>query len=127
MSDLITRLREAIDEAERIALAASPGPWSANPEQDEVIAVDGVTVADAFALSSNQTRATAAHIVATCPVRTLRMVAAHRKILDLHAPYVAVAGDPICQTCLEGSHLYAESAYPCPTLLLLSDGYGIEL
>lgn len=51
---------------------------------------------------------------------------AHRKILDLHAPYT-VEGDRICQTCLEGSHLYAEVAYPCPTLFALAEAYGIEV
>ncbi len=52
--------------------------------------------------------------------------AAHRQILDLHAPYT-VDGDRICQTCTEGSHLYDEIAYPCPTLRALAEAYGIEL
>ena len=60
--------------------------------------------------------------------RVPRQVAAHRKILELHPPFVADEDDPdpICETCVEGSHLYDVSAYPCPTLLALAEAYGIE-
>lgn len=56
MDDLITWLRAQIDRQERIALKASPGPWKANAEHDEVIAVDDVVLADGFALNEPQFR-----------------------------------------------------------------------
>lgn len=53
---------------------------------------------------------------------------AHRKILDLHQSCPAYGGgayDRICVTCTEGSHLYDEIAYPCPTLLALAAGLDV--
>ncbi|MGW4422556.1 DUF6221 family protein [Streptosporangium sp. NPDC004631] len=82
MSDLIAFFRARLDEDERWALAASPGPWSENAESDEVLAVDGITVADGFALSGNQLRATVAHIARHDPARVLAEVAAKRRLLE---------------------------------------------
>lgn len=53
--------------------------------------------------------------------------AAHRRILDLHAPFTGEGGDKICVTCLEGNHLYAVLAYPCPTLVTLAEAYDISM
>ena len=77
--------RIADDEA--TARAASPGPWHADSE--EVLAVDGITVCDAFALSGPQTRATAAHIATQDPARVLAQCAAVRAIVSLCAPTLA--------------------------------------
>jgi len=82
MDDLVTWLRARLDEDERVALAASPGPWKPNAEHDEVLAVDDVTVADGFALSGNQLRATVGHIARWNPARVLAEVDAKRRILD---------------------------------------------
>ncbi|GAA5033093.1 DUF6221 family protein [Streptomyces siamensis] len=81
--DLARWLGEQLDEDERIALAASPGPWSANAEHDEVVAVDGIPVAEGFALSGRQLRATVDHIAAHDPARVLREIEAKRRILYL--------------------------------------------
>lgn len=84
MDDLIAFYRARLDELEQAAIAASPGPWAANAEHDEVLRVDdGITVADGFALSGRQLRATVDHIVLHDPVRTLRRVAAGRKLIEL--------------------------------------------
>lgn len=82
MDDLIEFLRAEIDEDEQVALAASPGPWRPNAEHDEVLAVDDITVADGFALSGNQLRATVDHIASWDPARVLAEVDAKRKLIE---------------------------------------------
>jgi hypothetical protein len=120
--DLATRLLAAIERREQAALAASPGPWTANAEHDEVVAVDGITVADGFALSNNQLRATVDFIVDNDPTAVLLHSAAHRKIVALHdqdheCPEATSSGHPV----LTG--WYAET--PCPTLLAMAEIIGL--
>jgi hypothetical protein len=71
-----------IAEDEQAALAASPGPWHLNAESTEVIAVDDIQVAEAFALSSPQLRATAEHISRHDPARVLAECDAKRQIIQ---------------------------------------------
>jgi len=71
-----------LGEDEQQALSASPGPWHLNAEHDEVIAIDGIEVCTAHALSNNQLRNTARHIARHDPARVLREVAAKRKIVE---------------------------------------------
>lgn len=73
MDNLAAFIIARADELEAAALGASPGPWHLNAEGDEVVAVDGVTVAEAFALSGNQQRATAAHIALNDPLHALAL------------------------------------------------------
>lgn len=80
--DLVAFLRARLDEDEQTAAAASPGPWHANAESDEVLAVDDITVADGFALSGQQLRATTAHIARHDPARVLREVEAKRGVIE---------------------------------------------
>lgn len=82
MDDLITWLRAQLDRQERYARKASPGPWKANAEHDEVIAVDDLVLADGFALNEPQLRATVDHIVENDPDRVLREVEAKRRIIE---------------------------------------------
>lgn len=81
MDDLVQWLRAQLDGDERAAEAASPGPWHVNAESDEVLAVDGITVADGFALSSRQLRATTEHIARHDPARVLREIEIDRELL----------------------------------------------
>lgn len=67
MSEIADFLRARYTERRALALAASPGPWHPNAEHDEVVAGDGITVADGFALSGRQLRATVDHIAANDP------------------------------------------------------------
>lgn len=67
MSEIADFLRARYAERRQLALAASPGPWHPNAEHDEVVAADGITVADGFALSGRQLRATVDHIAAHDP------------------------------------------------------------
>ena len=84
MDDLVQFLRARLDEDAELAQAASPGPWHPSDESDEVLAVDGITVADGFALSSRQLRATTEHIARHDPARVLAEVEAKRRILEIH-------------------------------------------
>lgn len=80
MTGLVEFLTARLDEDEGIALASAPGPWRLGDDGD-VIAVDGITVAEGFALSGNQLRATVDHIARHDPARVLRQVAAGRALL----------------------------------------------
>lgn len=74
-------LRGRLDEEAALAEASSPGPWRANAESDEVIAVDGVTVADGFALSGRQLRATTEHIAFHDPIHILAQINEKRRTI----------------------------------------------
>ena len=79
--ELVDFLRARLDEDAELAAAASPGPWRPSEESDEVLAVDGITVADGFALSGRQLRATTDHIARHDPARVLAEVEAKRRLL----------------------------------------------
>lgn len=87
MDDLIAFLRARLDEDADLALAASPGPWHPDEEHDEVHAVDDIVVAEGFALSGRQLRATVDHIARHDPARVLAEVEAKRKILTAYENY----------------------------------------
>lgn len=101
--ELVAFLRARLDEDEHLAGAASPAPWSANAEHDEVLAIDGETVADGFALSGRQLRATVDHIVRHDPLRVLREVEAKRKIVDEYAEALRIL-DGFRETGWEEGH-----------------------
>ncbi|CAL9649524.1 DUF6221 family protein [Streptomyces sp. enrichment culture] len=82
MSDIADFLRARYAEQRALALAASPGPWQANGEHDEVTAVDGITVAEGFALSGRQLRATVDHIAAHNPAAVLADLDAKRFLIE---------------------------------------------
>ncbi|MFB7222430.1 DUF6221 family protein [Streptomyces sp. NPDC056227] len=120
--DLVRFLRDRLDAEEHVARAASPGPWHINAEADEVLAADGITVADGFALSSQQLRATTEHIARHDPARVLREVEAKRRIVDdYHYESTLPDGTALneCGTC--GA---ANDPWPCPTLRLLALPYS---
>jgi hypothetical protein len=109
VSDLITWLRAQLDEDEQVASAASPGPWRSNAEHDEIHAVDGITVAEGFALSGRQLRATVDHIVRWDPARALAEVDAKRRILDLLAETLNGASEYFTvESCDEVDAILAE-------------------
>lgn len=145
-ADLVVFVRARLDEDEAAAGAASPGPWHVNAESDEVLAVDGVTVADGFALSGRQLRVTTAHIARHDPARVLAEVEAKRRIVDLH-PYTtqrAASSEtsfrsaygpnwekrlknldtPYCETCDVDDGVIASDGTPCETLRLLALPYA---
>lgn len=79
--DLVQFLRARLDEDVEVAANASPGPWHVNAESDEVLAADDITVAEGFALSGRQLRATTAHVARHDPARVLAEVEAKRRMI----------------------------------------------
>ncbi|MEU0991948.1 DUF6221 family protein [Streptomyces sp. NPDC005953] len=105
---LITFLRARLDEDRDEALAASPGPWTPDGDEYEVLAADGITVCDGFALSNRQLQATVRHIARHDPARALREVTAKRELLDEHL----AAKHSVCE----------DSWYTCPAATEDRDG-----
>lgn len=91
MSEIADFLRARIAERRALAEAASPGPWHANEEADEVVAADGITVADGFALSGRQLRATVRHIAANDPVDVIADCDAKLALIDHYGKTQAYA------------------------------------
>ncbi|MHB9857649.1 DUF6221 family protein [Streptomyces sp. YIM S03343] len=135
MSDLVEFLRACLDEDERIARAATPGPWGWTPETDvwdqngptlirqghdgcegrdlvEVLAGWGH---DAWGLNVGD--ADKAYFAAHDPVRVLRETDARRRIIAEHA-----LNGWVCSTCDDGE--VPPQAFPCPTLRLLALPYA---
>ncbi|SES03643.1 DUF6221 family protein [Streptomyces qinglanensis] len=94
MNDIADFLRARYAEQRALALAASPGPWQPNAEHDEVIAIDGITVAEGFALSGRQLRATVDHLAAHDPTAVIADLDAKLALVaDLDAERHAVVED----------------------------------
>ncbi|MFD4795922.1 DUF6221 family protein [Streptomyces anulatus] len=120
--DILAYLDSAITAREEAAYAAPRSPWSVRVDDDAVVAPDGITVAEAFALSGQQTRAILDLIALHQPASVLRRCAADRKLIALHRP-VEMVGEmaDACAECeVSGNYPY----YPCPTLRALAEGYG---
>lgn len=124
---LIEALKAAIDEDERIALAArggGEGRWTRHNGhgtrnlRDEQL---NVVVYDEGSPSDEEFD----HIARHDPQRTLAMVAAHREILDLHRRSDEVPWDSICDRC--GTAIEYPVGWPCDTVLALAKGYRIDV
>ncbi|WP_433364131.1 DUF6221 family protein [Streptosporangium sp. CA-115845] len=107
IEDMLSWLRQQIETRKALAEAASPSPWSANAEHDEVLAVDGERVADGFALSGNQLRNTVDHIVFNDPRQILTDCEADLAEIAHHVENFAYD----CEWC--GEH---EADFPCTYL-----------
>lgn len=125
MSDIADFLRARYAERRELALSASPGPWRPNAEHDEILAVDGITVAEGFALSGRQLRATVDHIAANDPAGIIADLDAKLAILDEHQD----VNEGHCGTCVNGHWGYpthggsSPQRYPCRTLRILAQPY----
>ncbi len=84
---IVEFLLARIEEDEALARSASPGPWHVDAESTEVLAVDGIVVADGFALSGKQTRATTAHIARHDPAHVLTECEAKRQVISIVASW----------------------------------------
>lgn len=79
--DLIRFLRARYDEEERIARAATPGPWEQTPERVGFLA--SAEYWDVVDCSGTPTaRENAEHVAIHDPARVLREVVAKRVVLD---------------------------------------------
>lgn len=115
-TDLIAALRAALHADEAAALAATPGPWHRDSYR-----VDGGETDDVQAIAD------AAHIARHDPAAVLRRIAADRKQLELHRPVqrrTAGSGRGVIEGCAICGHFPAQ--YPCATLRLLAEAYGIR-
>lgn len=123
MSDLAAWLRAQLDEDERVARVASPGPWRVDSEtyaeaiygaSDEAVIAGGRWGGEASVFDST---ADAIHIARHDPARVLAEVAAKRKILELHPAAGLLSAPDLCGSC---------AAYPgpCDTLRLLALPYA---
>jgi hypothetical protein len=95
VSDLADFLRARYAERRSLAEAASPGPWRPNEDGDEVLAVDGLTVADGFALSGRQLRATVDHIAANDPSAVIADCDIKLRIINEVVPEIDAMDDRI--------------------------------
>jgi hypothetical protein len=88
IDEMITFVREQLDEDERIAREATPGPWAADDDQEVYSEVDDgplnePSVANCYRNPRTGDRgANPQHIARHDPARVLREVEAKRKILD---------------------------------------------
>lgn len=81
-----------------------------------MLAVDDITVAEAFALSNRQLRATAIHIARHHPTRVLAEVEGKREIIKRHPRRRAPEWDR--PGCVGFECAQCANEYPCPTLRL---------
>ena len=133
---LLCWLEEQFAVDELAAAAAAPGPWHPNAEHDEVLAVDDIPVAEGFALSNRQLRATVEHIVLWNPSRVVAEVDAKRRMLAVHAPEPAggsarTPGTLQCRHCTALCHSRSglnceapDAPWPCTSVLMLTLPYG---
>lgn len=127
MPDLHEWITQQVAQVESLALAAPPAPWRYDPDEEQILAADDIQVAEVFALSNRQLRATGDHIARHDPTAVLRRCAADRKILKEHAPAGGSYEPYACQGCGSDSEWGAlvEHTNDCPTLQALGEGYGL--
>lgn len=136
--DLVARLTRALDEDECLAKAAIQSPWRDGTMAPHL--VDGVVYGrspyaypgphgDKIVQVANlemawEGEANKAHIIRQQPDRTLRMVAAHRRILELHrrahdnvADRLGFAAPDMCAV--------DAGTWPCETVRALAEAYGL--
>jgi hypothetical protein len=131
MPDLHGWITQQIDKVEASTHSATPGPWSADTDDDTVMAEAG-TVARMWDYvrsgSAVQVQADMDLIIAHAdPAAVLRRCAADRKILDIHAPAGGNWDPYACLGCGDDSEYGAlvEHTNDCETLLALAEGYGL--
>lgn len=135
MTDPSAYLAAALDELESLANEASnEGPWFPNAESDQVMCCRFEddpdcdheycdVLGDGFSLSNRVLRGNVRLICANDPARTLRLVATHRKLAELHSWTTnAPGGMRACVSC--GSHDEYPIDWPCDTIRALAAAYG---
>jgi hypothetical protein len=117
VTDIVAFIRARLDEDERIARAATAGPWEVNsadyPESESICAPDGTAVVAAF-----DSHHEAFHIARHDPARVLREVAARRRTLGRHE-----AHEGRCVVCCTGDDDGWHVA-PCGTVCDLADAWS---
>lgn len=133
MTDLTKAITEALDQAERLARGASPGPWRhVGRNMIEPAAPIEVTEADwgrdghtLMFVHANEGQGAwsvpdVAHIAANDPATVLRAVAADRRVLERHAPCGRFDHNDLsghCGVCWK--------RWPCEDIRDLADRLGV--
>jgi hypothetical protein len=133
MSDPAVWLTARLDEIEAAANAAAheaPSPWrrvgglvehsgAADYQKDQGL-WDSEGCRDGRLC---MTDAVAEYVALHDPASVLLLVAALRKLLELHREWVTYIPQGVCDTCCpEGST--RPVGWPCPTVRVLAEGYG---
>ncbi|MDX2766418.1 DUF6221 family protein [Streptomyces europaeiscabiei] len=137
MDDLVQWLRAQLDEDERIAKAATPGPWRAHDTHlgqyghaATVLSGEGNdTDLRAWLPSMSQEPwdearnvwADAEHVAAHDPARVLREIDAKREIVEQHVP---VGDGTVCLSYCHTRTPGEAQTWPCLTLRLLALPYA---
>ncbi|APY88193.1 hypothetical protein DCW30_05760 [Streptomyces alfalfae] len=122
MDELVQWYGEQLDADERIAEAATPGPWRVRDEG--VVGDDGQHWPVAYT-DSYRAREDCLHVAAHDPARVLREIDVKRQLVALHAVdyrerpdrVLGEVDDPFCAECVG-------ERYPCTTLRLLALPYA---
>ena len=135
MTDLTSRITAALDEQQRLAEAATPGPWVVGPTfgardnrvyvkaEYSLIDTVGTCVIAGQVANVPEFRANAAFIAANDPSSVLRRVAAQRRVLERH-----YRDGECCVGCGRGEYGdYRELFVQCPELLDLADAVGVDV
>jgi hypothetical protein len=129
-NDPAAYLAAALDELESLANEASnEGPWFPNAESDQVMCCRFEedadcdheycdVLGDGFSLSNRVLRGNVRLICANDPAHVLRMVAAHRELLELHGD------EHECPSSPETYRVFRIGGPPCETIKLLAGAYG---
>ncbi|MEO3978789.1 DUF6221 family protein [Streptomyces sp. CAU 1734] len=108
---LLSFLRARLADDATLATAANTGPWRTEDEPYEFLA-------DSFALSGRERRATSQHIVRHQPARVLAEVDAKLRLLSIHRRYTDEPGQA-CLGCAGGIDWGS-----CPVARLLALPYA---
>lgn len=131
-TDLIAELRAALD-AEEAAARAAFGKWGGVEGTDWIIEV-GLPLDEwqppgyGNNLGSIRLEEHRKHIIRHDPLTVLADIAAKRGIIECHEPWTAANGDIICGRCGR-EHIDGRPGghYPCQTMRLLAEAYGIRV
>ncbi|MBW5420296.1 hypothetical protein GKQ77_01755 [Streptomyces sp. BG9H] len=91
MDDLVQWCGEQLDEDERIARAATPGPWRV---RDEGVVGDGGKHWPVAYTDSHRAREDCLHVAAHNPARVLREIGAKRQVLAMAQARIEEATSP---------------------------------
>lgn len=135
--DILAWLEAAVAERENAARAAKSfgDAFAAGPEAPDCLygtGDGGPYLRISVPGFEGQTEAAVAHFALYGAASVLRRCAADRKLIELHRPVILHAGSTgaayfdttrVCRSC-EPPRQFPETAYPCPTIVAVAEGYG---
>lgn len=131
MTDLVSRLLEAIGETERIAETAGRDGepnWTAGGELSETVSTVKYGQPVATGPYGYLVPEVREHIAHNDPSSVLRRCAADRKLLAIHVPVENALGEQVCECCatqdIAGDR---EGEWPCETVMTRVEAYGLEV